>query len=76
MTRRRVFMSRVLRNGEPDDGSFDLEFWQRIGAEGIFAAAWEMVSEVSAIRGDSVGADSASESRLQRSVCRVIRRER
>jgi len=68
---KRVVMSRVLRNGEVDDGSFDIEFWQRVGAEGIFAAAWEMVSEARAIRGDD-----GDEPRLQRSVVRVIRRGR
>lgn len=61
-------MSRVLRAGERDDGRFDLEFWQRVGAEGRFSAAWAMVSEVEAMRGKDVG-----ESRLQRSVCRVLR---
>ena len=66
-----VRMSRVLRNGEPDDGSFDLQFWRAVGAEGIFAAAWEMVSEVRAFKGEL-----GDESRLQRSVVRVIRRGR
>ena len=64
----RVIMSRVLRSGEQDDGSFDLEFWRRVGAEGRFAAAWEMVGEVSAIRGDD-----GHQPRLQRSVVRVVR---
>ena len=68
---RRVVMSRVLRRGEPDDGSFDIAFWQRVGAEGIFAAAWEMIDEVHTMRGEG-----ARESRLQRSLCRVIRRGR
>jgi hypothetical protein len=62
-------MSRVLRGGQPDDGSFDAEFWQRVGAEGIFAAAWEMVGEQRAIRGED-----GDEPRLQRSVLRVVRR--
>ncbi|MBK9129854.1 MAG: hypothetical protein IPM13_19045 [Phycisphaerales bacterium] len=61
--------SRVLRGGQQDDGSFDLEFWQSVGGEGIFAAAWEMVSEVRTIRGEDDG-----EPRLQRSVLRVVRR--
>lgn len=64
-------MSRVLRGGEPDDGAFDLEFWRRVGPEGIFAAAWEMVAERRAFEGDS-----ANEPRLQRSVLRVVRRGR
>ena len=61
-------MSRVLRPGQEDDGRFDHEFWRRVGAEGRFAAAWEMVSEVSAIRGGD-----GHQPRLQRSVVRVIR---
>ncbi len=65
----RIVMSRVLRAGEVDDGSFDLDFWRRVGAEGIFAAAWEMVSEQRAFRGDD-----GDEPRLQRTVCRVVRR--
>ena len=64
-------MSRVLRRGQPDDGSFDLAFWQEVGPEGIFAAAWEMVAEVRAFEGDS-----ADEPRLQRSVLRIVRRGR
>lgn len=69
--RPRVVMSRVLRAGAPDDGSFDLEFWQRVGPEGIFAAAWEMVSEADAFKGGH-----GDQPRLQRSVCRVVRRGR
>ncbi len=68
---RRITMSRVLRAGQVDDGSFDLEFWQRVGAEGIFAAAWEMVAERRAIRGED-----GDEPRLQRSTVRVVRRGR
>ena len=70
MSRPRVRMARVLRNGTRDDGSFDIEFWRRIGAEGRFAAAWEMVLEAQAIR----GVKDAREPRLQRSVLRVERR--
>lgn len=62
-------MSRVLRPGTQDDGSFDLEFWRRVGAEGRFAAAWDMVTEASAMRGED-----ARQPRLQRSVLRVVRR--
>ncbi len=66
---KRIVMSRVLRGGEKDDGMFDLDFWQTVGAEGIFAAAWEMVNEARAFRGED-----GDEPRLQRSVVRVIRR--
>jgi hypothetical protein len=67
----RLIMSRVLRAGEPDDGQFDLDFWQRLGSESIFAAAWEMVNETRAFRGDR-----GDEPRLQRSVLRVVCRGR
>jgi hypothetical protein len=67
--RRPVRMVRVLRSPQEDDGSFDLEFWGRVGAEGRFAAAWEMISEATTLRGEDAG-----EPRLQRSVLRVLRR--
>lgn len=70
MAEPRVRMARVLRNGARDDGSFDIEFWRRVGAEGRFAAAWEMVREADAIR----GVQNAREPRLQRSVLRIERR--
>lgn len=63
-----VIMTRILRDHEKDDGSFDFEFWQIIGAEGRFAAAWEMVQEVAAFRGEDAVPP------LQKSVTRVIRR--
>jgi hypothetical protein len=66
-----VVMSRVLRNGQKDDGVFDFEFWKKIGPEGIFEAAWDMVREHRAMRGID-----GDEPRLQRSVLRVIRRGR
>jgi hypothetical protein len=67
----RVVMSRVLRAGQADDGSFDIEFWQRVGAEGIFEAAADQVREVSLLRGED-----AAEPRLQRSVVRIVRGRR
>lgn len=65
-----IRMARVLRNGARDDGSFDIEFWRRVGVEGRFAAAWKMVCEAAAIRGEQ----SNREPRLQRSVLRIERR--
>jgi hypothetical protein len=50
------------------DRSFDLVFWRKVGAEGRFAAAWQMISEVGAIRGKNIG-----ESRLQRSIQNIQR---
>ena len=35
-------MARLTRLEEADR-SFDIEFWQRLGDNAIFAAAWEMV---------------------------------
>ena len=67
----RVVMSRVLRSGEKDDGAFDLKFWQAVGGEGIFAAAWEMIDELRSFRGED-----GDQPRLQRSVLRVVRRGR
>lgn len=67
--RGRFSMVRVLRSVKDDDGSFDLEFWERAGAEARFAAAWEMVIEAEAMRGEHV-----DQPRLQRSVLRVQRR--
>jgi len=60
-------MARLVK-AKDMDRSFDLLFWERVGAEGRFAAAWQMVSEVNAIKGKDVG-----ESRLQRSVQSIQR---
>lgn len=64
----RRFKTRLIRRDE-DDGSFDREFWQGLGHEAIFAAAWEMVAEVDLIRGGD-----GRQPRLQRSVHRLQRR--
>jgi hypothetical protein len=69
MSDRRVRMARVLRPGQADDGSFDREFWRKVGDEGIWEAAWDMVNQARAMRGLD-----GDEPRLQRSVCRVIRK--
>ena len=66
--RQRVVMARLTRLRDRDP-SFDLEFWSAVGAEGRFAASWEMVAEVSAMRGGD-----GSQSRLQRAVLRPKRR--
>jgi hypothetical protein len=69
--KKRVVMARVIKRGEADEGAFDREFWRRVGPEGRFAASWDMVAEVSALRDAYAG-----QSRLQRSVVRLERRER
>ncbi len=67
MNSSKIRMARLVKASEMDR-SFDLLFWEKVGAEGRFSAAWEMVSEVQAIRGK----DSA-EPRLQRSVQNIQR---
>jgi hypothetical protein len=52
--RPRVVMSRLTRL-EDADRSFDIEFWQRLGDEAIFAAAWEMVIFAQEFKGRDVG---------------------
>ncbi len=61
-------MARLSRIDQ-DDRSFDIEFWTEVGAEGRFAAAWDMVCEAEAMRGSDAG-----QPRLQRSVCSLKRR--
>lgn len=63
----RVVMARKIRLGE-DDGSFDFEFWRRMGSEGRFAAAWDAVVDL--VR---MGKLHERELRLQRSTARLVR---
>ena len=65
----RIVTARLVRRDQ-DDGSFDREFWGRLSPEARFAVMWEMVGEAEWIKGRH-----ASESRLQRSVETVRRRE-
>jgi len=58
---RRVLLSEM-------DRSFDLEFWDKVGVEGRWEAAWEMTAEVQRIRGKS-----GNQSRLQRYVQNIQR---
>ncbi len=64
----RVVMSRLVRRDQ-QDRTFDLEFWEKIGAAGRFDAAWQMLKEVQLIRGQR-----AELPRMQRNVTRIIRR--
>lgn len=66
--KRRVVMSRVVNRKEHNDRSFDIEFWQKVGDVGRFAAAWQMI-EVQLIRGQSGELPP-----FQKSVARFIRR--
>ena len=58
--------TRVVRNGFPDR-TFDIEFWQGLGDEAIFRAAWEMVEMVEELK-------HGRRPRLQRTVTVVQRR--
>jgi len=67
----RIIAERVLKRTDVnDDRIFDKEFWKSAGHEVIFSSAWEMTDEVLLIRGQN-----ASESRLQRHIQNIRRRE-
>ncbi len=66
---RRVVMSRVVTRDQHNDRSFDIEFWEKVGDVGRFAAAWQMIREVQLIRGQSGELPP-----FQKSVARVLRR--
>jgi hypothetical protein len=59
---KKVRMAKLVKASEMDR-SFDRVFWERVGPQGRFSAAWDMVLEVNAIRGKE-----RREPRLRRSV--------
>ena len=63
----RLVMTRLVK-GKAPGREFDIEFWQKLGPEAIFAAAWDLVVTAAAVRGID-----ESQLRLQRS---VTKRER
>jgi hypothetical protein len=65
----RVIMSRVVNREQHNDRSFDVEFWQKVGDVGRFAAAWQMIKEVQLMRGQS-----GELPRMHKNVTRIIRR--
>lgn len=67
--KKRVVMAKIT-TWDQHDRSFDLEFWEKVGSEGKFVAAWQMVCEAPLWKGKH-----ASQSRLQRSVASLKRRE-
>jgi hypothetical protein len=67
MAKKRIIMERLVRRSECGR-EFDLEFWDKVGAEGRFAAAWDMVREVMVAKGLS-----ERQMRMQRSVESVVR---
>jgi hypothetical protein len=62
--------ARIVRIHE-DDGSFDRAFWNTVPAPERLEAVWGLVLTFLALNGPDAG-----EPRLQRSVCRIERRER
>ena len=66
---KRVVMARLIRRHD-DDGSFDREFWRRVGYKGRWAAMWQMVKDYIVLR----GGDEA-DLRFQRTVAKFQRRE-
>lgn len=68
--RRKRMVARVVRRDE-DDRSFDIEFWQRLGPEARFEAAWEMVREYWRMQGKD-----PADLKMKRNVTRRIRRRR
>jgi len=66
----RLVMAPLVRKEEAGR-DFDVEFWQALGDEKIFVAAWDLVVTAAAMRG--IGEDQL---RLQRSVATLRRRSR
>lgn len=60
-------MSRMVKLQDADR-SFDLEFWRKVGPEGRFSAAWEMIREYRLIKGKN-----GYQPRLRRSVQNIER---
>jgi hypothetical protein len=70
MKTKRKMTARLIRIKD-DDRSYDLEFWQQAGEQARFAAAWQMVLDMKAIRGED-----GRQSRLQISVENIERLQR
>jgi len=68
MIGKRKITAKLLRLGSAEADQMDWEFWRSVGAEGRFAAAWEMVAEVDAFRGGD-----GNQPRLQRSIQNIQR---
>ena len=56
-------MAKGVRLSEQKEKGIDRVFWEKVGPEGRFSAAWEMIGELSAMRGGD-----GSKPGLQRSV--------
>ncbi len=67
--RRRTMVERLVHSHEEVE-EFNREFWRSVGHEVRFAAAWDMVLDVSRMRGKR-----ARQPRLRRSVTKLEHRE-
>jgi hypothetical protein len=70
MIRQRKITGKLVRAGSAEAELMDREFWRGMDAEQKFAAAWEMVGEVSAMRGGD-----GNVPRVQRNAARLVRVE-
>lgn len=59
--RKRIIVERMVSRAKHD--SFDIDFWQRSGAQSRFIAAWKMIEELYKMKGKR-----GYKFRLQRSV--------
>lgn len=69
---KRTISAQMAKRGSEKELAFDREFWNRMDPEKKLVAAWEMIQQVALIRGEK----DAGQSRLQRSVQNIERRER
>jgi hypothetical protein len=70
MIQKRMVTEKLVKRSQ-DRGDFDKDFWEKVGPEGRFAAAWEMIVEADLFKGKN-----ASQPRLQRSIQNIQRRKR
>ena len=68
---KKVRMAKKMKLSQQDEEGIDREFWDSVGPAGRFNAAWEMVSEISVMRGGD-----GSQPRLQRSIQNIQRQRR
>lgn len=66
--KKRVIMERLVPI-QGHDRTFDLDFWKRVGPQGKFEAAWEMVCDLA-----QWNSRYATQSRLRRTVESLQRR--
>lgn len=68
--KKRIVMSRLVDKKNLDQDNFDFEFWNQIGPQRKFEAAWEMVCDL-----ENWNSSYVTQSRLRRSVCLLKPRE-